>query len=167
MPEQVKCSDCGFLAMRMRVSRELVEAEQDLRKSGSYPSLPSGYVHDPYPICFVSHRNFKNEIGSEYHSISGTVTAVQKTHDCEHFTKWQQGLTPKEHREMLQLKEEREWRARQEDADRRWRDEQAEKERRWREDEAKRQARSTKVEVFTVLAAAAIGAVATLVAVKL
>lgn len=57
---------------------------------------------------------------------------VQQERDCESFTPWQQGFTPKEHREMLDQQVLREWQAKREDADRQWRREREAEDKRFR-----------------------------------
>ncbi len=111
----VKCVDCGFLAVRHRESRELCSAELDYREHGRIPNLqPSsgtGYqMYEEAPLCFQRIVAFRT---SECSSPEARVAVLQEERgDCEGFTVWQQGFTPKEHREML----DRMWMAEREDS---------------------------------------------------
>jgi len=51
-------------------------------------------------------------------------TVFSKERPCESFTRWQQGFTPKEHREMIDHQAMVKWQAEREDTDRLWREKQ-------------------------------------------
>jgi len=140
----VKCSECGFIAWRHRETRELVEADGEFRQDFHFPSAISARE---YPLCFMRKRN----IGKDYEkaknadSLESVATALGSNQrasilrnvlaaefPCDSFSEWQQGFTPKEHRELVDRKELLEWQAAREDADRTWRKEQAISERFWR-----------------------------------
>lgn len=155
-PQMVKCADCGFLTFRNYQTREFVEAELELREKGvitpSHGQVPS--LSD-YPLCFAN----AVQLPPEYAAITnGELEAPQPdaeayasiTHHgessadehilrwrvmhrqrvCNAFTPWQQGFTPKEHREMV----DRQWMIDREDR--------RDKEMRDREDRRDREAKS-------------------------
>jgi hypothetical protein len=62
---------------------------------------------------------------------------LQKERNCGSFTPWIQGFTPKEHKEMLDAKEMREWQAEQREKDRAWQEEQRKFDREWQESQKK------------------------------
>jgi hypothetical protein len=131
----VRCSDCGFLALRNEFTGHLAEAERKYRLTGDKqnrlkPGLPPGRLHVsatsfewPFadlPTCFVQ----AYDLPDEYHTFAvDTVLEVLRVErDCDVrglFTPWQQGFTPKEHREMrdrqlmLEREDKRDWEMRQ------------------------------------------------------
>lgn len=136
----VKCSECGFLTLREAFTGQLDEVDADFRKTGNPPRRRSvkqirgiaisaertPYIH--IPICFANATNFRNEIGelpkgyAEY-TAALVLPEIVKERQCSEFMEWQQGFTPKEHREMLDRKEFRDWQSRQEKErlkERRW-----------------------------------------------
>ena len=139
-----RCIDCGFLATRETETRQLAEVDGEFRRTG-LPALAIGsgryYRSARVPVCFAQSVDLQAEI-LEYQTNSGEVFASSPNDpdrerrldsfppervlelleverplcDSSHaFTKWQQGFTPKEHREMLDreslLEREREWRS--------------------------------------------------------
>jgi hypothetical protein len=72
-------------------------------------------------------------------NIAFRVIAMHR--DCDEFTPWMQGFTPKEHVEMQQEQARLHWQERREEADRRWREEQADQAHRWRQDDQRSEAR--------------------------
>ena len=125
---QCKCIDCGFLAYRRTISLEfssisdLAEVERGEDGISILSSPPN------HPICFVRAFNLQSEyklepldneteqqFKSRFFYQSGIdsqklLQSVNKPRECEHFVKWQQGFTPKEHQEIL----DREWQLEQE-----------------------------------------------------
>ena len=98
------CKNCGFLALRDKHTRELGEADEGYRELLDLRSGPS-----PFPVCFVSAVNLRFEIDAPTQEAIMEVIVFKDRSDCPGWTPWQQGFTPKEHREMLDRKEEREW----------------------------------------------------------
>jgi len=96
MSDLVKCADCGFLAVRKKVTRELVDAESTTREIGAL----DGERYDPYPICFVREIGIQREVGGNL-TADRIKAVLLLERDCKSSTKWQQGLTPKEHYEMI------------------------------------------------------------------
>jgi hypothetical protein len=124
----VKCSECGYLASRDVNSRQLEETEQEIRETGSeVPVFNTGKILGRYepPICFRSSPDYKAFPLSPMDTHTKAIKLeIQRERDCDLFTTWQQGFTPKEHREMLDRKEMLKWQAEREDADRKWRSKQ-------------------------------------------
>jgi hypothetical protein len=133
-----KCSECGYLALRNRETRELDEAETAFRRDGKLIEITRAYaskvwdkgtmlheqvlshsIHEELPLCFARNVDLRQgfkEPDPEHDSINtqrvdeATVKGiVVKERECKTFTKWQQGFTPKEHREMIDQERERRW----------------------------------------------------------
>ncbi len=65
MAKNVKCIDCGFLALRDVQTRELVETELHIRDAWKLPPL-FGMQNPRYeiiPICFARAARLDQEIG--------------------------------------------------------------------------------------------------------
>lgn len=144
----VKCADCGFLALRVFSTARLEEADYWYRTTGIAWRPHDDDSFFP-PICFAREINFVEAIQESVARREGadlretlergmfakaedTQPVVQQERECDSFTPWKQGFSPKEHREML----DRQWMRDQEearaDADRKWRNDQRREERIWR-----------------------------------
>ncbi len=120
----VKCSECGLLAVRAATSRNLVEAEKGCRKTGNFNiyTRSSQGSQMPYyalpPLCFAQVIDMREEInkaaGMDNPDYSRDPVSIHlvlhEERKCNEFVMWQQGFTPKEHREMLDRRWERKWR---------------------------------------------------------
>jgi len=134
--EKHKCTDCGLLAARNSQTRELEEMQEDYRFTGKAPmwsvEVPrrvTGIVADwvgkeglSDPLCFIRAWNLSSEFKAE-----GTGTSAEKClrilgkeRECSSFIEWQQGFTPKEHREMMNRERMLKWQAEREDKDKEW-----------------------------------------------
>lgn len=109
----VKCSDCGFLALRANDSGELCEAGSNYREDG-WPKnarLVDGYGGTP--LCFVRAFDLAKERadnGKEQNHIPSLNKAViSKERKCSKFCDWRQGFSPKEHAELLMFEEQHKW----------------------------------------------------------
>ena len=106
----VKCADCGYLSVRSRVDHSLGDATIDFRERGAVPNrtddrgMNPNPLHEKIPLCFagqtylgdaIKNVNTKSNLNDEVKTI------INKEIDCKEFTKWRQGFTPKEHREMI------------------------------------------------------------------
>lgn len=122
----VKCIECGLLSLRNIETRELDEAEETFRQWGrgtavkwSYPvqigDTPfceedklSRYIHASLPICFARNGDFSSQLKEliieNYDADKVVLMVIGKERHCEAFIEWQQGFTPKEHREMTDRK---------------------------------------------------------------
>lgn len=150
----VKCADCGYLAVRHRTTRQLYDAEESLRVNGELPILDNrGYVYDEWPVCFVRAANFRVEM-EDNSATPHRKRVLNQPRECDQFTPWHQGFSPKEHVEMKMLDEQKQWQ----------RDEAAEQ-RRWQERQTELAEKHHRVNFGVALLAALIGAVATLAAV--
>ena len=98
----VKCADCGYLTMRHRTEYSLLlEVYEDYRK---HAVLRRPEFTNP-PRCFMRVRNFESEF-QQVTAADGPaqqqaeIAILQKEIPCAEFTHWQQGFTPKEHRDI-------------------------------------------------------------------
>lgn len=109
----VKCADCGYLATRNRKTRILEEMEYDFRQSEEITTVGEMLQIYDYPVCFKRKADLQTEIDRSDASISkiasSILNTIQKNRDCKSFTKWYQGLTPKEHQEEERRKSDRIW----------------------------------------------------------
>lgn len=130
----VKCADCGFLASRDIETRQLEETEQEIRSQGQLVPAPNTGkpIHKyEHPVCFMQSKDYK---AFPYTSRSiftldreDIRSEIQRERDCKEFTAWQQGYTPKEHRDMIDREKMLKWQAGREDEDRKWREKQDKK----------------------------------------
>src|SRR5438045_1131462 len=101
----VKCAECGFLAVRMKLTRQLVEVEADVRKQWQVIEIPvgdRGYGHAAYddsPLCFARKDGFADGVGPDRAARFTEIMNRERT--CDGFSPWLQGLSPKEHAEMI------------------------------------------------------------------
>jgi hypothetical protein len=73
------------------------------------------------PICLARAANLQSEYENlaveQRRSVSGPAQMIHAVlhdkRDCDDFTEWQQGLTPKEQLEMKMLEDQREWQAKE------------------------------------------------------
>ena len=123
-----KCIDCGFLAVRDYESRQLAEVDSDFRRSGTPTAIPGSKYHsqERAPICFAQSVDLQAELlgalepdypprtakrSEMLDAIRGDLILEllhRERPECDSgdiFTRWRQGLSPKEHREML----DRQW----------------------------------------------------------
>ena len=126
----VKCADCGYLAVRSKVDYSLGEATSDFREKGMVAigrddrGMNQHPLHENIPLCFTRQPYFRDatkNIKNRDNPFEEVKAMIQKDIDCKEFTTWQQGFTPKEHREMQSIKEQREWQEKQRKSDRCWR----------------------------------------------
>ena len=133
------CAKCGFLALRNLFTGDLDEAPDKYRVDGVIPEIRThvkrsqsindfyDYPYDGVPICFKRADNLIDEVvwrGSPGVVVPEAVKAIvdkERTCNDQTFTEWQQGFTPKEHREMLDRQWLLERQEAREDADRAWR----------------------------------------------
>lgn len=177
MPEFVRCADCGFLALRKRDTRELVEMEGPIRKTGEMPNewAPGGTkvqaIYENQPICFVSacdlpdERRKISELNRHQSIDQNTVAVVEDKRLCEGFVPWHQGRTPKEHLEMILESDRLKWQTEREEADRRDRREREKAQQEFQAEQAvladARHRRSERGNWLRMLAAAVVGAMLT------
>ncbi|MFC1968596.1 hypothetical protein ACFLVX_04335 [Chloroflexota bacterium] len=132
----VKCAECGFLTIRDITTGHLVEVDDAYRMEGRVREIGAYRGYQKTPICFAMAWNLMPEVEQAAQKQSKdqsddsekyVLRAIQKDRICPPegkelgFTDYQQGFTPKEHREMLDRKEWRDWQERQRKEDKRWR----------------------------------------------
>ena len=118
-----KCIECGYLAVRKGDTRQLEEVQRDFSDKVVEAFMDVGTPGHGYheitrlydaPICFAREINLQSEyrietITDTNRGITSGGNNINKVltneRECDKFTKWQQGFTPKEHREMI----DREW----------------------------------------------------------
>jgi hypothetical protein len=131
------CAECGFLAARNNQSRQLEEVESIFRETGKPAIIVNeqgvlglGSSHESQPLCFAQAYNLRREFMETTHEKypiydapdkESIATVLHKDRECASFLPWQQGFTPKEHREMIDRERFEERQAKREEADRRWR----------------------------------------------
>ena len=99
----VKCADCGFFGTRHSTTGLLVEVPYKWR--AEKPELRTGrdtlYLY--IPICAARAIRLHEE--TDERAATGIWKVSQTERDCSTQTNWHRGLTPKEHREIL----DRQW----------------------------------------------------------
>jgi hypothetical protein len=124
----VRCADCGFLGVRIHKTREIVDADALMRETGHNPgeSINSAdRILDEHVLCFVRAADLAKETGRPDEASRSSV--IQRERECQRFTPWIQGLTPKEHVE-LKIEEDRQlWQTQRELDDQIWREKQEDK----------------------------------------
>ena len=126
-----KCRDCGLLALREHGTMVLVEAPMPYRDRGKVPlrtDLSNREACERVPVCYENLRLFDLELGTDSLTKSGIAAApqprerllgriwdidpgiidknlayevIEKEFDCPSFIQHRQGMSPQEHREML------------------------------------------------------------------
>jgi len=141
----VKCKNCGYLTFRHRNSRELVETEERIRIVANLPREMdvdgmSSSILERTPICFARATSLRLEIfNTEYANGNDLQLADQEANSpqdstllllfdreryCTEFTEWQQGFTPKEHRETRREDDWQKFQVQLAEDDRKWREKQ-------------------------------------------
>jgi hypothetical protein len=139
----VKCAECGFLAARNIQTREIEEVEGLFRDEGE-PSFGNLGIpkHEGLPLCFARAFDLKSEFkkcaGKGDPDAYSIYLVIHEDRDCSSYTEWQQGFTPKEHREMLDRKWLMEFQAAREKEDKEWRESQRREDLLWREKQEKK-----------------------------
>lgn len=144
MPDNVRCKDCGFLGLRMIHSREIAEVEQEIRESHKFPDYytgsdgpgGTGEYYVPLAICCMMEKQVSAEsTGPMTERAERFFTVINKDRTCQSFMEWQNGFTPKEHREMLDRRMNLEFQERRENADREYQRGRDSDDREWRKDQ--------------------------------
>lgn len=93
------CADCGFLAVRNRRTRELAEAEHDVREWGEMPVISARgadfeEAYDGHVICAQGVRDFSaDELRMFPATLGGSrkdalAVALDEEIECTMFGKW-------------------------------------------------------------------------------
>ena len=166
-----KCVECGFLSLRNIETRELDETEEEYRKYGktiaymrSHPAeiMKTGFygtekltrhVHEDLPLCFARSCNLlglcTELIDKSCSTDKAVLTIINEKRQCDEFMRWEQGFTPKEHREMadrwreiahgrVKESEDRQWQQQQRIEDQGWKQSQRIEDLKWREAQEKK-----------------------------
>lgn len=99
------CSSCGFLTVR-GVGGGFIEVDDLYRRQAKRD--PASTAHADVeewrrlPLCFMLKYNLPGEIHDDVGSTNdqpAVLKTITAERDCDGWTEWQQGFTPKEHRE--------------------------------------------------------------------
>src|SRR5262245_13820842 len=113
MPDEVRCANCGFLAVIHRTTRNLLSAERQLRDDGyllDTDPITGSTAYEANPVCFVNKLDFRKGFGSAMQQ-EHLRASLQEGRQCDGYTPWTAGLTPKEHWEMIQEEARLKWQA--------------------------------------------------------
>lgn len=123
MPEEetsepsVKCAECGFLVVLRQEDGEPIPANRTYRKEGLQAFQRDMVFVEPH--CFVGAQQIQAErmgvegkgyiklseagglVDAGEHTEALVLSVIQKKRICSSYTPWQQGFTPKEHRELV------------------------------------------------------------------
>ena len=124
-----KCAYCGYLSVRNKDDYSLDEPSIDFREKGQVATTwddkgrnPHS-LHEPIPLCFARQAylgDATKAIKDRKNPFGEVKKIIQNDNDCKEFIDWQQGFTPKEHREMMDRKKMMEWQMEREKNDRKW-----------------------------------------------
>ena len=101
----VTCDKCGFIGVRNIKTRELEEVEDNQRNTGQpiltrINSLGDTVPrHEKIPECIMQAEDFATLPPLSSQPLP--LFYMQLARQCQHFIKWQKGLTPKEHKEII------------------------------------------------------------------
>lgn len=95
---QVRCADCGFLALRKKEDRTICEAETEIRRTGQFPVSygATSAVYESNPLCYAAAAQLSEEVQGKTF-----LTVIQRERECPAFTVWRHGATPREHADRL------------------------------------------------------------------
>lgn len=150
----VRCENCGFLCLRKN-TQELVETPQVTREKGELNRDGYEGTHERQPVCFVMAFSLKGEIKPDSGHAQEFKRIITADRDCTSWVQWQEGYTPKEHKEMVDQKALREWQQEQRRKDQARDDALRAEMRNWQERQALRQ---WGLSVVTALLSASVGA---------
>jgi hypothetical protein len=132
----VKCHDCGLLATRNNDTGQWEEVDQRQRTTGQgqIRGDDAGYPREATwqfsrPVCILQVFDLASEYTQESSKSDSPINSaialmLQRERDCESFTKWQIGFSPKEHREMIDREWMRKYQEEHEKTDKEWREKQ-------------------------------------------
>ena len=122
-----KCADCGFLASRNVQTRWLEETEEEIRREGGLvvawnTGKPLGRFEPP--ICFRQNTDYKPVAFTTFVDTKAVKAEINKERNCDLFTEWKQGHSPREHLDMINQQLWLEYQDRKEKEDKEWREKQ-------------------------------------------
>lgn len=112
----VKCKDCGFLAVWLRLQNKFEEASDLTRTTGWPPETTVNNEQAFHVKCFIQKYDLvreckaANPIDQAFSFDKRVFEVVNIERQCTGHTEWLQGFSPKEHQEMIDRKSERRWR---------------------------------------------------------
>lgn len=127
----VKCRECGYLAVRNKITGQLVSPLREQRETGFPPDGTLGIGIDGKPLCAVGAFDLVD--GLPPGGAAGRAVVMAEERECPQFTELIPVLTPKEHLDMNALQKQDEFHRKCREDDQRWRAEQADKQRAWQE----------------------------------
>jgi len=139
-----------------------MEPSADFRESGAVPNttddkgMTPHALHETIPLCFARQpylRDAIKEIDKNQNLHDEVKRIINKEINCEtckEFTDWQQGFTPKEHREMLDRRWMLDFQAKREEDDKKWRDAQRRDDLAWREKQEENTGKRHSVELWII-----------------
>lgn len=112
----VKCKGCGWLGVRVKLTRTLVDADEAYRDNGYVGSHTVGshtpeQICDTLPVCFANKRNFYEECRTPIPSQDVIKGMLNLDYECNSLTPWQPGMAPRDLMDMKMLEEQRAWQA--------------------------------------------------------
>lgn len=153
-----KCSECGYLSWRSPSGFE--EVDESNRGRFTIQSRP--------PLCFLREPSFAEERSiirktEELYDPNMIDGLIHRERECDSFTVWSQGFTPKEHLEMSFMQKLREMESARDASRQEWQErvfsQQADRDEKWRKEDRDATRRNTWI-AFAGLAIAAISPVA-------
>ena len=154
MSDIVKCANCGFLAVRGVSDRLLRCANDRERRTGEY------FEGSEFPVCGVGAFPLDREAPIHTAKAPARLAVIRLERTCPRFTKWEPVYSIKDHAEMLKEQAFLSWQQVQQEASRKFQSDESAK-------AHSRHIQSLIVSAVVAILAAAIGAGATLLAVKL
>jgi hypothetical protein len=111
-PKKTCCADCGFLSYPNKAAHSLEEVDCEERQHGKLHAENIGstsyFGFIPSPVCFVMAFDLPDEIQQTYNQATSeqeknesTKKVIDRPRECKSFCRWQQGFSPKEHKEMM------------------------------------------------------------------
>ena len=134
-----KCDECGWLAFRTKGDRtgvpHLAETDQEMRQS-DFRRFPDT-LFEFKPVCFSRNQLFREDIEAlgDRPAPEQYAELIHQERFCDDFTDWQQGFSPKEHRETLDRERLGEFQTKREDDWQKFQIQMAEDDKKWREDQ--------------------------------
>ena len=140
----VQCKDCGFLSIRNKHTRELVEVENRIREFGDFPiEIVGDFIgversshYEVRPMCFMLQPHLDDDGPDEVMNTLQFVNRIRIEIECDCFTPLKQGFSPKEHCEMLDRKLLLDWQERRENLINEREDRRDREQREWRREES-------------------------------
>jgi hypothetical protein len=159
----VRCADCGFLSLRRYADLTLCETPDATRETGKLPEMPGANrnQHEEIPVCFAMATSLKQETQKDGATV---LSVIRADRDCNHHVTWKQGYTPKEHQDMIDARELRNWQEELRIKDREWQAEQRRDAQRW---QASQDLKSRRMQLWCAVIGTFVGAAVTLISVWL